>query len=214
MRMPLAGHPVLRIALAALVLVGLVAAASSHLPGIYRTPDRWTEARKGWLFRSAQIPASDVEQVLRAQKIDLVLDLTDAAPDPLQDAEARAAQRLGIRYLHLPVQHPRERVIENLAAAVTEIDRAHKAGQRVLVHCTYGHRRSATALALYARLIEQEPPHIAFAELTRFSEADSKWSHDAITWVDKNMDAIAAAVKADEAAADAGASIPNQAEPN
>src|SRR5262249_46494495 len=104
------------------------------------------------------------------------------------------------------------RVITNLAAAVTEIDRAHRRGERVLVHCTYGHRRSSTALALYARLIEQEPPHVAYAELTRFSEADSKWSGDALIWLDRNYDAIAAKVKEDEAAADAGTKTVGQAE--
>jgi protein tyrosine phosphatase (PTP) superfamily phosphohydrolase (DUF442 family) len=210
MRLPLAGRPGLRIALCAAVLLCLVAAASSHLSPFDRAPERWTEARKGWLFRSSQIPAGDVEAVLREKKIDLVLDLTDASPDSRQDAERAAAGRLGIRYLHLPVQQPRERVVANLAAAVAEIDRAHRRGERVLVHCTYGYRRSATALALYARLIEQEPPHIAFAELTRYANADSKWSADAIRFVDKNMDEIAALVKADEAAADAGAPIPSQ----
>jgi protein tyrosine phosphatase (PTP) superfamily phosphohydrolase (DUF442 family) len=208
MQLPLAGHPGLRIALCVAVLC-LVAAAGS-LAGFHRTPERWTEARKGWLYRSSQIPASDVESVLRAQKIDLVLDLTDVGPEARQDAERAAAARLGIRYLHLPVQQPRERVVANLAAAVAEIDRAHRNGERVLVHCTMGYRRSATALALYARLIEQEPPHIAFAELTRYASADSKWSAEAISFVDKNMDEIQALVKADQAAADAGQPIPSQ----
>ena len=192
------------LALGALAVLCLGAVGASHIPGVYRTPERWTAARQGWLYRSAQITASDVLDVLRAEKIDLVLDLTDAAPDPRQDAERVAAEKLGIRYRHLPVQHPRDRVIENLAAAVTEIDRAHRRGERVLVHCTYGHRRSAAALALYARLIEGEPAHVAFAEFSRFSEADSKWSGDVLKWLERNIDEIAARVKADEAAADSG----------
>ena len=207
MRLPLASRPALRIALGAAV-VCLAAAAGFRL--FDRTPERWTEARKGWLYRSSQIPASDVESVLRDRKIDLVLDLTDLGSDARQDAERAAAARLGIRYLHLPVQQPRERVVANLAAAVAEIDRAHKRGERVLVHCTYGYRRSATALALYARLIEQEPAHIAYAELTRYSNADSKWSAEAISFVEKNMDEISSLVKADEAAADAVEPVPSQ----
>jgi len=199
-----------RIALGAVAVLCLVAAAAprgwlplSHIPGVYSLPERWTEARAGWLYRSGQIPPSDVEQVLRAEKIDVILDLTDAAPDKTQDAERAAAEKLGIQYLHLPVQHPRERVIENLANAVVEIDRAHKRGEKVWVHCTYGHRRSATAIALYARLIEHEPKHVAFAEFTRFTDADSKWSDDALKWLDKNMDAISSQVQADLAQANA-----------
>jgi protein tyrosine phosphatase (PTP) superfamily phosphohydrolase (DUF442 family) len=185
----------------------LVAAAAptgilpfSHLPGIWSLPDRWTEARPGWLYRSGQIPASDVADVLREMRIDVVLDLTDDTPDRVRDAEKVAAEKLGIRYLHLPVVHPRSVVIANLSAAVAEIERARQRGDRVLVHCTYGHRRSATVLALYARLIEHEPPHVAFAELSRYAEADSNWSRDAQTFIDRNIDDVRTQVAADLAA--------------
>ena len=199
-----------RILLGLVAVLGLAAAVAPkgflpwpRLPGMHELPDRWTEARKGWLYRSAQIPPHDVEDVLRAQKIGVVIDLTDDDGDPGKAAEAAAAADLGIRYMHLPVQHPRERVIENLANAVAEIAKAHERGDRVLVHCTYGHRRSSTTLALYARLIEHEPKHVAFAELTRYSEADSMWSGDVITWLEKHSDEIEAQVKADLAKPDA-----------
>src|SRR5262245_19501510 len=90
----------------------------THIPGIWSTPERWTEARKGWLYRSAQIPPSDVKDVLRSERIDVVLDLTDDTPDPVRDAERAAAESLGLRYLHLPVVLPREKKIESLARAV------------------------------------------------------------------------------------------------
>ncbi|HTO53667.1 MAG TPA: dual specificity protein phosphatase family protein [Myxococcota bacterium] len=188
------------LSLCALVALGL--AARSHWGGTSGLPDRWTEARPGWLYRSSQIPASDVLGVLRKQRIDVVLDLTDDDKDPHRSAEEAAARKLGVRYLHLPVQQPRERVVQNLAAAVAEIERARRRGDRVLVHCTYGHRRSATALVLYARLIEHEPPHVAFAEFTRFTEPDSQWGPDAMSFVDKNYDEIAAQVQADLAQPD------------
>jgi protein-tyrosine phosphatase len=188
--------------LAFAALVCLVAAAAptgllSHLPGVYSLPDRWTEARPGWLYRSGQIPASDVQQVLAAEHIDVVLDLTDDSPDGKRSAERVASEKLGIRYLHLPVEHQKEKVISNLARAVAEIELARRRGDRVLVHCTYGHRRSAAALALYARLIEHEPPHIAFAEFSRYAEADSQWSAGMISYLDKNMSEIDAQVKRD-----------------
>jgi protein-tyrosine phosphatase len=200
---------VLAVAALLLVLAAVEAIAPtdvlglSHLPGVWREPDRWTEARAGWLFRSGQIPASDVKQVLRERRIDLVLDLTDDTPDKTRDAEAAAAESLGIRYLHLPVEHPKSLVIANLANAVAEIELARRRGDRVLVHCTYGHRRSAAALALYARLIEHEPKHVAYAEFTRYAEADSNWSQGVIHFLDENMSEIDAQVQADLAQPDA-----------
>ena len=197
-----------RRALAA-VVVCLVAAVPfaavrvSRLIGV-SDPNRWTEARAGWLFRSSQIPASEVADVLRDKRIDVVLDLTDDAPDPTRDAEKAAAEKLGIRYMHLPVVQPKAVVIENLANAVAQIELARRRGDRVLVHCTYGHRRSAAALALYARLIEHEPPHVAYAEFARYAEPDSNWSQGVINFLDRNMDEIAAQVRADLADPSAG----------
>ena len=187
------------IAVAVLCLAGAVGAYAgvihfSHLPGVWRVPQRWTEARAGWLYRSGQIPPSDVADVLRAERIDVVLDLTDDTPDHVRDAERVAAEKLGIRYLHLPVVQPKRTVIENLSTAVVEMELARRRGERVLVHCTFGHRRSATALVLYARLIEREPKHVAFAEFTRFTDPDSTWSDDVIRFLEKNEDAIRARV--------------------
>src|SRR5262245_47003629 len=79
-------------------------------------PDRWREARAGWLYRSAQIDPGDVEQFLRNEKIDTILDLSSEDVDPLRDAETAASQRLGIRYYHLPVEKGTQ--VENLAKAV------------------------------------------------------------------------------------------------
>jgi protein tyrosine phosphatase (PTP) superfamily phosphohydrolase (DUF442 family) len=189
-------------AVTALGLCTLALVAFSHWRDASTLPDRWTEARPGWLYRSSQIRASEVEDVLRDQRIDVVVDLTDDVPDKVQDAERAASQKLGIKYLHLPVQQPRERVVSNLAAAVAEIERARRRGDRVLVHCTYGHRRSATAIALYARLIEHEPPHIAWAEFTRYTEPDSQWSADALSFLDRNMGDISSQVQADLAKPD------------
>jgi protein tyrosine phosphatase (PTP) superfamily phosphohydrolase (DUF442 family) len=206
---PSMGKRSMRILLGLVAVLGLVAAVAprgflpwSRVPGVHELPARWTEARKGWLYRSAQIPPHDVEDVLRAQKIGVLIDLTDDDGDPGKAAEAKAAADLGIRYVHFPVEHPREKVMENLAAAVAEIAKAHQRGDRVLVHCTYGHRRSSTTLALYARIIEHEPKHVAYAELTRYSEADSSWSGGVVTWLDKNTDEIAAQVKEDLAKPD------------
>src|SRR5262249_57941695 len=79
-------------------------------------PDRWREARPGWLYRSAQIDPGDVEQFLRNQRIDTILDLSSEDLDPLREAETEASHKLGIRYYHLPVEKGTQ--VENLAKAV------------------------------------------------------------------------------------------------
>ena len=106
-------------------------------------PDRWREARAGWLYRSAQIAPGDVEEFLRNERIGTILDLSSDEVDPLREAEAVASRDLGIRYYHLPVEKGTK--IENLAKAVAEIERAHLRGDRVWLHCAVGHRRSAAA---------------------------------------------------------------------
>ncbi|HXZ84826.1 MAG TPA: dual specificity protein phosphatase family protein [Myxococcota bacterium] len=173
--------------------------------GVSRLPDNWTEARKGWLFRSGEIPAADAVNVLRGQGIGTVLDLTDAGHDSGSGTERAAAEKLGVRYVHLPVAQPKEAVLANLARAVAEIERAHQRGERVLVHCQYGHRRSAAALALYARIVEREPPDVAYTEFTRYSEPDSSWSQGVRQMLEDNLPALRAQVAADLAAPATGA---------
>lgn len=176
---------------AAALAVGLIAAPPFGSP----LPDRWREARAGWLYRSAQIAPGDVERFLRDQRIDTILDLSSEEVDPLRDAEEKASRELGLRYYHLPVD--RGTKLDNTAKAVAEIEKARRRGDRVWLHCAVGHRRSAAAFALYARLIEHEPPHIAYAELTKWAEPDSTWAPQMQAWIEKHYDELQAAVKAE-----------------
>jgi protein tyrosine phosphatase (PTP) superfamily phosphohydrolase (DUF442 family) len=210
-----------RIALLALAVAALVVAGprlytrAARLFGVSPLPENWTEARAGWLYRSGEIPAADTANLLRAQRINTVLDLTDADRDAATDAERAAAEKLGVRYLHLPVQGPRDAILDGLARAVAEIERARLRGDRVLVHCQYGHRRSAAALALYARIVEREPPDVAYVEFTRYADADSRWSDGVRTMLEDNLPHLRERVAADLAAeaAGKGAALDARAEP-
>jgi protein-tyrosine phosphatase len=183
----------------AVLLFALIAARPFAGPPL---PDRWREARAGWLYRSAQIAPGDVEEFLRNERIDTILDLSSEDVDPLRDAETAASRELGIRYFHLPVEKGTK--IDNLAKAVAEIERARRRGDRVWLHCAVGHRRSAAAFVLYARLIEHEPPHIAYAELTKWAEPDSMWAPAMQRWIEKHYDELAAAVKTELAKPEPG----------
>ncbi|HTO69510.1 MAG TPA: dual specificity protein phosphatase family protein [Myxococcota bacterium] len=196
-----------RRALAALAALALAAAPFAvprvaRLFGVSPLPDNWTEARAGWLYRSGAIPSRDAVNVLRSQRIGTVLDLTDADHDKAAGsaAERAAAAKLGIRYVHLPVEQPRSALLAALAQAVAEIERARLRGDRVLVHCQYGHRRSAAALALYARVVEHEPPDVAYVEFTRYSDADSTWSAGVRKLLEDNLPELRAQIAAELAA--------------
>jgi protein tyrosine phosphatase (PTP) superfamily phosphohydrolase (DUF442 family) len=198
----------MRRSVALLATLLLLAAALFAAPrvarwfGVSRLPDNWTEARKGWLYRSGEIPAADAANVLRNEHIGTVLDLTDADHDKAAGsaAERAAAAKLGIRYVHLPVEQPRSALLAALAQAVAEIERARLRGDRVLVHCQYGHRRSAAALALYARVVEHEPPDVAYVEFTRYSDADSTWSAGVRKLLEDNLPELRAQIAAELAA--------------
>ncbi len=180
--------------LARTVLTILVAGLGFGAFGETPLPARWAEVRPGWLFRSRQIPAANVEAVLRNQRIDVVIDLSDDPVDPTRDAEAAAARTLGIRYLHFPVSSGAARQVDGFSRAVAGIAQAHARGERVLVHCKLGYRRTAMAIALYARIVEKFEPQAAYGELSRFQDASSDWHADARAFLERHLGAIEARV--------------------
>jgi protein-tyrosine phosphatase len=179
--------------------IGLVLFAAAIGVGVFGgapQPKRWTEVRSGWLFRSAQIPRGDVATVLRERGIGTVIDLTSEPTDPDRDAEAAAARALGIRYLHVPVSPGRQRQVDAFARAVAAIEQAHERGERVLVHCNLGHRRSASAAALYLRLIERAPADVAYRELARYADPRAPWQTDVREFLERNLSEIELRVRA------------------
>lgn len=155
-------------------------------------PRRWTEVRPGWLYRSGQISADDVAEVLREQRIDVVIDLTNEHPDPARAAEELAARDLRIRYVHLPVAIEPEIALRSYARVVSEIALARSRGKRVLVHCELGYRRSAAAVALYLRLIEGASADVAYLELLRYADGTSRWAGGARSFLEQNLPQISA----------------------
>jgi protein tyrosine phosphatase (PTP) superfamily phosphohydrolase (DUF442 family) len=178
----------LPIALAALTLVSVNGSA---------LPKRWTEVRAGWLFRSAQISAANVATVLRDQQLDLVIDLTDDPNDPDFAPEAAAARALGIRYLHAPVTPDVAEATASYAHAVAAMAQAHARGERVLVHCELGYRRSLAAIALYALLIEHEPREVAYRELYTYADGRPTWQPTMQKFIEQNLPELEARVAAE-----------------
>jgi protein tyrosine/serine phosphatase len=119
-------------------------------------PRNWGVVEEGWLYRSGQIHARLIEDVLRDHRIDVVIDLSRDDPRiPSVQAEEQAVRRLGIRKLDLAgLNGSGVGRIDAYSEALEEIVRARDAGERVLVHCSAGSQRTGGAIALYRMLFE------------------------------------------------------------
>lgn len=152
--------PSIRRALAAALLLCLVAGGGYAWwrDGGKRLfqPRNWGVVEEGWLYRSGQIHARLIEDVLRDHRIDVVIDLSRDDPRiPSVQAEEQAVRRLGVRKLDLSgLNGSGVGRVDAYSEALEEIVRARDAGEHVLVHCSAGSQRTGGAIALYRMLYD------------------------------------------------------------
>jgi len=134
-------------------------------------PKNLAEVERGWLYRSGQIRPNLIEGTLRDLDIDVIVDLTEdrGRHDEMQLAEKAAAKKLDIPIRRFPMNGSGIGSVDDYAAAIAVIDRAHREGERVLVHCRAGDRRTGGVIAAYQMLVRGESPQEAREELDRFS---------------------------------------------
>jgi protein tyrosine/serine phosphatase len=114
-------------------------------------PKRFAEVVPGRLYRSARITPAQLEFAARHHGIRTVLSLLDpGAPESI--AERAAAQRLGIRWLNVPLPGNGASTAE-ARARILEIESAPE-NAPLLVHCAAGVNRTGLAIGLY-RIHEQ-----------------------------------------------------------
>jgi len=165
---------------AGLAVVLLAAAAWAWNSRPLRLKDRFIPRKlevvePGAIYRSGQIDASLVKQVLVDQGIRVIVDLqAPREPDVEVDrqAELAAAKELGIRHESHPLAGDGTGDVEVLAAAVASVARARREGLPVLVHCSAGSRRTGSVLFAYLLLVERRPASEAERELVRFLDAE------------------------------------------
>jgi hypothetical protein len=165
-------------------------------------PRQWDVVVPDFLYRSGQIHARLIEDVLREHRIDLVIDLArDRWSDPDARAEREAIERLGIRRLAFEDLDGSGRgnptsYVEALAA----IAEAQREERRVLVHCTAGSARTGGAVMLYRTLFQGWSGADAYGEYLRYRKRPPRSSRVA-RFLDAHMPEIAGGLVARQALA-------------
>ena len=133
-------------------------------------PKRLVAVEPGALYRSGQISAGLIHEVLVQYDIQVVVDLNGIEERwrEEQQAESAAAAALGIRYVRLPLHGDGTGAVERFAKALAEIHAAQELDQPTLVHCAAGARRTGAVVALYQVLVQGVPTSVAIAELGRY----------------------------------------------
>jgi protein-tyrosine phosphatase len=143
-----------------------------------------------WLYRSGQLAPNLVESTLAKLKIDVIVDLTHPSDkDAVRAAELHAANQLGIAHLSFPLDGDGTGDLDHYVGAVAAIARAERGGQRVLVHCVAGDRRTSGVIAAYQMLVRGEPAERAVREIGRFGSASP--SAPLVRFLDENLERIA-----------------------
>lgn len=132
-------------------------------------PKRFGVVKEGLIYRSGQLSASLVKEVLEEHQIRVIADLTGESPDdPHQAAEAQAARELGIMRMKFPLKGDGTGDIQQYANALTAIRRAELEGKPVLVHCAAGAQRTGGVVAAYRLLFENRPVEEAIEEMGQY----------------------------------------------
>lgn len=175
----------------ALVVVGAIGAAlGAWFGGLDDRffPKRWGVVDAGSIYRSGQIHEALIEPTLRANGIDVIIDL--AGDDcPASRAEVEAAHRLGVESVLLPLHGDGTGDIERYAQAIQRMVESEARGEQVLVHCVAGGSRTGGVVAMYRILVQGWSPEKARDEMLAFGWKPYK--ADLGGYLDRNMEPLA-----------------------
>jgi protein tyrosine/serine phosphatase len=136
-------------------------------------PRRFVEVQPGALYRSGQIDAGLIEDVLAEHAIGAIVALRDHDERKADHrAERRAAEALGIESSAWNLRGNGTGDLEHYLRAIEAIARARARGEAVLVHCAAGVRRAGAVTGLYLLLVEGWNAEDAWREIARFGEKD------------------------------------------
>jgi protein-tyrosine phosphatase len=115
-------------------------------------PRSWAAVEEGRVYRSGQLSAALVEDILARHQIKVIVALTEEMPrDKDQQAERKAAEELGIELLRFPLNDDGTGDVRQYIEAVTAIVEAKRQTKPVLVRGAAGVRRTGGVIACWWR---------------------------------------------------------------
>lgn len=152
-------------------LVAVAAAVGAWYGGLKQqfVPKKFAAVVPGRIYRSGQISARLIGNVLDEHDIRLVIDMNGEDPsDADQRAELRAVAERGIELKRFPLRGNGTGDIHRYADALAELHRAERDGRPVLIHCHAGASRTGAAVAFYRLFVQHRDPVDVWAEMQDF----------------------------------------------
>ncbi|MEQ9454836.1 MAG: tyrosine-protein phosphatase [Phycisphaeraceae bacterium] len=130
----------------------------------------------GEVYRSGQISPYLIEDVLRDNEIDVVIDFTGIGngPDEEQQAETAAIASLGITGHRFPLAGDGTGNPESYVSALVTLREAMASDQQVLMHCSAGSQRTGGATGFYRLFYEGWTPEQVIDELKQYDWSPRK----------------------------------------
>jgi len=158
-----------RLPVAVAAFVAVAAAVTGGWYHYNHLPKRFGVVVPGRLYRSGRVAPAELATVARRYHIRTVLSLLDPdAPESVR--ERRVAQRLGLRWLNVPLRGD---------GSSTPADRARieailfdPQAAPILVHCAAGANRTGLAVGLYRIGKQGWTPEQVLAEMRRYGFED------------------------------------------
>jgi protein tyrosine/serine phosphatase len=158
-------------------------------------PKRFGVVEQGSIYRSGQISAPLVKNILTKHNIRVIVNLTGNDPnDPDQQAEKKAAAELNITVLRFPLGGKGTGDVNSYANAVAAIANAQKNNLPVLVHCAAGAQRTGGVIAVYQLLVEKKDPAFVISEMKHYGW-NPKDNPALVPYLNSNMAELAIKLK-------------------
>ena len=132
-------------------------------------PKKFGVVEAGKIFRSGQLHRTLVRETLAKNHIQVVIDLTHADPNNVnQRAEQAAIRDLGLQGLRFPMNGNGTGEVEQVAGAVAALAKAELEGKPALVHCAAGAQRTGCVVATYRLLVKGDSPSDVLKEMEQY----------------------------------------------
>ncbi len=159
------------------------------LPDMF--PTKWGCVEPNAIYRSGQLSDALVEKTLKKHGIQIIVALNSASQDdPWKQAEAKAAEKLGIELKQFELKGDGTGNIEHYAKTIEAIVQAKQQNRRILVHCSAGELRSGGTLACYRMLVKGDDPRDVLKEMLHYGY-EPRRDTALVPFINENMGKLA-----------------------